>query len=237
MFNLLSFKKIIINLINKILINLYYLRGFKNSLKISLNNNINNFYIPNLSIRNIILIDPNKIKYRNSIPMKFKRRSSPFILDFDWEKNNVILSNFEKENYKYVTCKELFIDGLEIKKCKEYFFMKTEVEKKGEYRNCKNEKDIVYYFNRLFRLFKSIKKNGILKNTDNNIECIIDRNKNLIKIGGGNHRLAIARILNLRLIPVEIKLIHTDFFKGNNMKKIKYIYLNNFLKIIEKEYQ
>ena len=224
-------------MINKILINLYYLRGYKNSLKIYLNNNINNFNTPNLSIRNIILINPKKIKYRNSIPMKFKRKSSPFILNFDWDKNNVLLEKFEKEHYKYITCKELFIDGLPIEKCTEFFVAKKEVEKFGDYRNCKNKDDIILYFKSLIGLFKSIKRKGIKINIENNIECMIDKNKNLVKIGGGNHRLAIARILNLKSIPVEIKLIHGDFLKGNNMKKIKYIYLNNFLKKIEKEYK
>ena len=46
------------------------------------------------------MIDPTKIKYRNSIPMKFKRRSTPFIFDFDWDEHNMFLEDFEKQNYK-----------------------------------------------------------------------------------------------------------------------------------------
>ena len=40
----------------------------------------------------------------------------------------LLLEDFEKENYKYITCKELFVDGVEIKKCKEYIYIKNKIK-------------------------------------------------------------------------------------------------------------
>ena len=39
---------------------------------------------------------------------------------------------------------------------------------------------------------------------------MIDKNNNLVKINGGNHRFAISRILQLKKVPIEIKLISSN---------------------------
>ena len=214
-----------------------FLRSFRNMLRVLLNNNIENYFAPNLSIKNIIMINPIKIKYRNSIPMKFRGKSTPFIFNFDWDKDNLLLEDFEKQNDKYISCRELFIEGVKIEKCKEFFYLKNKVKELGEYRNCKNENDIFLYFKNLFKLFESINKNGLNYRFQNNIECMIDRNGNLVKIGGGNHRLAISRILKLKKIPVEIRIIHSNPLKKNIKNSIEIKNLNDFIKKIEFNYQ
>lgn len=216
---------------------IYLLRSLKNMLHILLNNNIENYFAPNLSIKNIIMIDPTKIKYRSSIPMKFRGKSTPFIFDFDWDKDNLLLEDFEKQNDKYISCRELFIDGVKIENCKEFLYLKNKVKELGEYRNCKNENDIFLYFKNLFRLFESINKNGVNYRFQNNIECMIDRNSNLVKIGGGNHRLGISRVLKLKKIPVEIRIIHSNYLKKSFGKNIRIKDLNSFIRKIELKYQ
>ena len=42
-------------------ITLYFIRNFINFFKIILGKNIENFYIPNLGIKNVIMIDPCKV--------------------------------------------------------------------------------------------------------------------------------------------------------------------------------
>lgn len=216
---------------------IYFLRSLKNMLRILFNNNIENYFAPNLSIKNIIMIDPTKIKYRNSIPMKFRRKSTPFIFDFDWDKDNLLLEEFEKQNDKYISCRELFIDGVKIENCKEFLYLKNKVKELGEYRNCKNENDIFLYFKNLFRLFESINKNGVSYRFQNNIECMIDRNSNLVKIGGGNHRLGISRVLKLKRIPVEIRIIHSNYHEKRFGKNIRIKDVNSFIRKIELNYQ
>ena len=68
--------------LNLIVISKYYLYvliSAKNLSKVIFNSSLDNYYIPNWGIKNTIYIDPNKIKYINSVPMKF-RKSTRFII-------------------------------------------------------------------------------------------------------------------------------------------------------------
>ena len=235
MFKVFFRKVFIINFGYYFMILIFFLNSFKNYLMFFFNQRIKNFYLPNYFIRNIIIIDPMKIKYVTSIPMKFNK-SSKFILDFDWDKKNKLLLTHEKEHHTYVACRELFIEGIKIEKCKEYLFFKEQILKYKEFKNCKNENDIISYFKKLIKLFESIKKIGLKKNINNNIEFMVDRNHNLVKINSGNHRFSISRILKLKKIPIEIKVIHEKCLKKNLDEKIKISQINKIIKNIERKY-
>lgn len=215
---------------------IFFLRSLKNYLKILTNKNINNFFLPNLLIENIIFINPSKIKYKGNPNMKFKKKSTPFIFDFETDKNNVDMLKLEKEHHSYISCNQLFIQNFQFKKCKEYFFFKEQINKFGEYKGCKTEKDIELYFEKLLNLYRNIKKNGIKTNIDNNLDFMIDKNNNLVKINGGNHRFAISRILQLKKVPIEIKLISLKSFNKKSYEKIGNKEINNFIKKIEEKY-
>ena len=64
---------------------LYCLRVVKNCYRVLLNKDFDNLYLPNIFIKNIIFIDPNRIELINSIPMKFYK-STKLIIDFDGTK-------------------------------------------------------------------------------------------------------------------------------------------------------
>ena len=236
MINFFYFKKIII-IFSKIFSNiLFFLRSFKNYLKIFTNKNINNYYLPNILIKNIIFINPSKISYKGNANMKFKKISTPFIFDFESDKNNIDMLKFEKEHHSYISCNQLFIQNFKLQKSKEYFFFKEQIQKFGKYKGCKTERDIELYFEKLFNLYENIKENGIRTNIDNNLDFMIDRNNNLVKINGGNHRFAISRILQLKKIPIEIKLISKKSLNKSLNEKIDTKEINNFIKKIENKY-
>ena len=96
----------------------FILRSFQNFLKIFLKKNINNLYLPNLSLKNIVMVEPNKIKFVNSIPMKFYK-STKFIVNFDWDEDNKLVTEYKHP--AYISCKELFVDGVDIEKCEEFY--------------------------------------------------------------------------------------------------------------------
>ena len=229
-------KNIIRIIIHKILLLIIFLRCSKNYIQNIIFRKIDNFYIPNLFIKNVIMVDPMKIKYVNSIPMKF-RKSTKFILNFDWDKKNKIVNTHEKKHHTYVTCKELFIKKKKFKECKEYYFFKKKIKKNGEYKNCKNDKDIILYLQNLVSLFKSIKKFGVKNNINNNCEFMIDKNFNLVKINSGNHRFSISRVLKLSKIPAEVKIIHAKCLEKNTKSKNYIKKLNNILKFVENKYK
>ena len=223
-------KKIIKYLITIVLFFSYLFRSLYNYFKIK--SSLDSIYIPNFAIKNTIYINPNKIKYANSIPMKF-RKSTKFVLDYDWETNKNLETHLLST---VITCRELFIERKKIEECKNYFIFKDQLKKKKIYRNCKNTNDIVKFYKKKIELFKSIKKLGVKKHFRFNIQFMIDKNFNLVKINSGNHRMAMTRILKLKKIPIEIKIIHSDCFnqnirKGNLIKKI-----NKIIKDTEEKY-
>ena len=196
--------------------------------------NKKNILIPNIGIKNVIYIDPLKIKYINSIPLKFNK-STDFIFDFEWGNNNQLLTTYEKKHHTYKSCNQIFLQNIKIIESKEYIFFKNQIKKNKIYKGCKDEKDIMNYFNNLKFLYKSILKNGLRENRNNNIEFMIDREYNLVKINSGNHRFAISRILKLKKIPIEIKLIHISCFKKNK-DQIKLLNIEEVISRIQLEY-
>lgn len=213
---------------------IYVLRIFKNYFKTIFYKNFQNIYLPNIFIKNIIMINPNKIKYINSIPMKFYK-STQFIMDFDWDKNNKNIEKFQKNNHEFITCGEI-IKQSPIKKCKSYFYIKKKISKFKEYNNLKNENDIISFLSNKVELYKSIKRNGLEKKFNTNIQFLIDRNFNLVKINSGAHRFAISRILKLKKIPIEVKLIHIKCFKKYSKSEINYKAINEIIKDVTKKY-
>lgn len=226
-------KKIIKNLITIFLYLLYLLRSLFNYFKFLFESKPENILIPNLAIRNIIYINPNKILYGNSIPMKFNR-STKFILHFNEEITEKNLEDHLKSTIK--TCNELFIEKKEIEKCENYFIFKNELKTKKIYRNCKDHNDIIKFYKKKIGLFQSIKKFGIKKHFRFNIQFIIDKNFNLVKINSGNHRMAMSRILKLKKIPIEIKVIDSRCLEKNEIDKTYISYINKVIKDIEKKY-
>ena len=236
--NILEINKKLKNYLKKLIIHI--IRNLNNYFKIIINKSINNYYLPNLFIKNVIMIDPNKVRYFNSIPMKFYK-STKFIIDFDWDKENKLITEHEKEyqvhgSNKYFFCKEIFIDGITIEKSKMYLYLQKHILDPIKSKGCKNDNDIVHFLNDKVKLYENIKKIGLKKSINNNIEFMIDRDHNLVKINSGNHRFAISRILKLKKIPIEIKVIHLNCFGNNSNMKIKIKRINEIIKNIENKY-
>ena len=76
------------------------------------------------------------------------------------------------------------------------------------------------YFIRFRSLYQSILQHGLLANSaiatnlgieaDREIGVAVDANGSLVKLPGGQHRFALAAVLGLDLIPVEVRMIHCD---------------------------
>ena len=206
-----------------------------NSIKIIFKARNYNFIIPNYILNNKIMINPNKIRYFNSIPMKFFK-SSELIAEFEWDKKNKLIEEYEKKHQVYASCFEIFVKKIPIEECKMYSYLKENLNNPMNSKGCKNNDDIINFIKNKIVLYENIKKFGFKNKFEayNNIEFMVDRNLNLVKINSGNHRFAISRILSIKKIPIEIKVIHKDCFKNISSIKIKNI--NDFIKDIEKRY-
>jgi hypothetical protein len=81
-------------------------------------------------------------------------------------------------------------------------------------RKIRNFSQLEDYFTFYKRIMESIVSNGFQQNPkDAYIGVAIGRNKELLKYKNGRHRFLIASILDLKDLPVEVKLIHTESLK------------------------
>ncbi len=213
---------------------LYYLRCIKNFYKILLNRNFANLYIPNFFIKNIIFIDPNKIKLINSIPMKFYK-STKLIIDFDWDEKNEFINDHEINDYKFLICRD-FNEQIYLKKNDSFLNEKENIDKYKKLYNFEKNEPLSKYLHNKLKLFFSIKQKGLKNIFNNNIQFMIDRNSNLVKINSGDHRFAISRILDLKKIPIEIKIIHANCFQKDLDNKKLLNRVNELIRNVENKY-
>ena len=95
----------------------FWINSIINSFIFLIFKKINYIYLPNLFIKNTIHINPNKIEFINSIPMKF-HKSSKFIIDFDWDKKNKNMFEHQKSHHTYIGCHDLFVKKKKINEYK-----------------------------------------------------------------------------------------------------------------------
>lgn len=213
---------------------IYCLRSIKNFFKILINQNFENLYLPNFLIKNVIFIDPNQINFINSIPMKFYK-STKLIIDFDWDMKNENINNHEINDYKFIICKD-FNEHISLNENDSFLNEKKNIDKYKKLYDFEKNEPLSNYLRNKLKLFFSIKQNGLKNIFNNNIQFMIDRNLNLVKINSGDHRFAISRILKLQKIPIEIKLIHADCFKKDLDNKKLLNKVNELIQNVENKY-
>ena len=116
---------------------------------------------------------------------------------------------------------ELFVKGIPPTKTETYLHMVEELNRTGLVRfpRIKTLEQIDRYFERLHRLYDDIKINGyktykeLGTSSENEIQIRITRKGELVKAGEGTHRLAIAKVLGLKEVPVVIDLVHASLWR------------------------
>lgn len=87
-------------------------------------------------------------------------------------------------------------------------------------RGCRTQEDLTLYFRRIRKLYRSIRDEGyrrgswIKGETGPEIEIAVGRDGGLYMLRNGNHRLAIAKLLQLPTVPVHVRAVHPYFLNG-----------------------
>ena len=192
-----------------------YFNFFRFRLKHNLFFKDRNLWIGKTTLQNIhkvIYVDSNKINY-----IAEQKGTSFYIQSGDWDLK-------ERELPIHPTIKELFVDNILYKKTQQYQDMQKAIKNEdyGKSYWCRTQGDIDNYFKKLILAYHTIKKEGYktqkeLKkenksnenyNKMNEIRVSIDRKGNYILENAGSHRLAIAKLLKLKRIPIIIIRIH-----------------------------
>lgn len=181
------------------------------------------FYYNNLLIRTIV-IKTDLIKWGGRPPDVVEREE--FIIEGDWDvKYKLPVKDYLYDYPNSRAVFDVFVYGKHYKETKRYQnMMKLLRENKIDdwrLKRCKTEKDIDEYFLRIKCLYESVKNDGYKSQKHlgtikaNDEICVyIDRNGEFHKLqGSGHHRLAIAKILEIKNIPVTIRGIHFEWAK------------------------
>jgi hypothetical protein len=167
----------------------------------------------------LIFINPKAIK---KYSFAWKPTDSGKVVGGDWDDETRLIKI--KSRFKYKACKQRWENNISWQDTGIYDFMLDFVERRGApVDKCKTLEDIQLRYERLDELFEQVKQTGHFKtqkelnsncfNEEGGILVHIGRNNQLIFGGGGIHRLAIAKILKLGLIPAQIGVVHPKAIK------------------------
>jgi hypothetical protein len=192
---------------------------------------------PNCLLVKKIFINPNKITFFTSLPVKPKKGSAYF-LDGDWDKCLPKIDIEMVKNYKYKTADEIIKRNTPLIETPEYKHVENLIKIKGSYRGFINSLD---YMKSIKSLYDSISLKGYLERNSffnpwiGEVEVALGRDGRLIKMNSGNHRFACSRILSLKRIPVNVCMIHDDYY--SEFEKGGFRAINKLLYDIEIKYR
>ena len=138
--------------------------------------------------------------------------------DLDFESGMVSIEAFETFDVRPRFYHEVFVSGLTLRETTEFRYHMDLIGQYGKtWYDFQTEDAVLRYLQSKARLFEDIRRSGEVSPNYNvsgkrrdEIGCLIDRQGRLVKGKSGNNRFAIARMLQIPLIPVQIDAIHIE---------------------------
>lgn len=197
--------------------------------------------LPLPAVPPVVWVELKKIKLHGSLHYPPKGR---LCMDGDWDNQLIypLQSIFEvipksaKKWDLHETIRQMFIKGRHYSETPQYISMVEAVKNKAinPPQGCHTIDQVNRYFKRLMIAFNSMRTDGYLKQEDlgnsgvEEIRIHVTRNGKLVLGGGGNHRIRMAEILGIKLIPILIRGVHPQWVKhlclGYNLPPHKAIY-------------
>lgn len=148
---------------------------------------------------------------------KNARKKGWFFRGGDWDLRRKSLCSVHDEDPRYLFYKEYFIDNLPINKTLAYDYYRERQSKGRPRKGFENEEAIIARLEGYVTIFREVERAGKLTPSfyltgrrSDEIGCVLCRHGNIMKLSNGNNRFAIARILELPTIPVQIDFIHIN---------------------------
>ncbi|MEL0609394.1 hypothetical protein [Vibrio echinoideorum] len=177
----------------------------------------------------LIWINPADVKsYTYNSPTRLPGKKTGSAINGDWDLYKRDFSKLEK----YQICKQRFKYQKSWEEAGAYSHMLNLIQKLHKVDDCENESDIKQRYESIDQTYSKIRQRGFLPRKDINrsnfrelggIRIHIDRNGELIFGGSGCHRMSIAKVLELDLIPAQLGIVHEKAIKNkvwrNNIRK------------------
>ncbi len=165
----------------------------------------------------LVFVDPCKIERVLSEDSSISRKDTGRVLGGCWDLNTFLLDDLPK----YQICKKHFIDGDSRRDAGAFENMADLFLKHEKPDRCENWDDVHRRYAGLDELYHFFKTGGVFKTRKELLGRRWFREKGGVYVhfdrsgepgfgGGGCHRLALAKILKLQLIPVQVGVVHLE---------------------------
>ncbi len=158
-------------------------------------------------------IDPARVVFRHGRGEwpRYVKRWPSLVCPGSWD-----LSDIERSPPRLKQMRELFVDGVPFRDSGSYESMLRELETRGVTHapKLRSRDAIDAYFQQLEGLHESMARHGFQArrgeevSAEGEITVRVGRDGALIKCGEGTHRLALARVLGIKRVPVVVDLVH-----------------------------
>jgi hypothetical protein len=166
-------------------------------------------------------VDPNSLNNLVSFKNKYQRRhlGNRFIWDGDWDKRTRHFHDTER--YQFLA--DIWENRSDLSKSKRFHELVSMYKKGRPYRSyhkgvyLDSEHNVYRFLNIYLTFMEQLGTYGYdYSLADDPVGVALDRQGKLIKINKGLHRLAMAQIVGLKEIPVQIRAVHRLWWDKNN---------------------
>ncbi len=175
----------------------------------------------------LIRVDARDVNYVYNGRQPLRRQQSGMILGGDWDQHRRSV----EDNRKLLSCRMHFEGGTPWRDTPLFQKLLGEIAEGKVPDDCATEEELIARYNRLDAVFEETRRRGRLltraelpeyfRREHGGILVHVGRDGTLLRTGGGAHRFAIARILDLPKIPAQLGVIHPQAFYGGLLKAMR----------------
>ncbi|WP_226622786.1 hypothetical protein [Alloyangia pacifica] len=168
----------------------------------------------------LIRVDARDVNYIYAGKRPLRRQQSGMILGGNWDQQRRSV----EDNRKLLSCRMHFEGGTPWRDTPLFQKLLAEIAQGKTPDECATEEQLVARYKRLDEVFEETRRRGRLltraelpeyfRREHGGILLHVGRDGTLLRTGGGAHRFAIARILDLPKIPAQLGVVHPQAFYG-----------------------
>ncbi|MGH1414021.1 MAG: hypothetical protein ACRBB0_11025 [Pelagimonas sp.] len=157
----------------------------------------------------------------------FRRQYSGYVRRGDWDLHR---GQEVTDSPKFVSCRMRWIDGAAWSQTPIFKRLLAEIDSGQRPDGCANRADLERRYAALDRLFEATQAKGRLllrselperfRREHGGILIHVTRDGSCLRSGGGAHRFALAKILDLPEMPAQIGVVHPDAISGGHLQRL-----------------
>lgn len=158
---------------------------------------------------------------------RFRRRHSGLVKGGDWDLSAKLYTPGRIERAIHARLK----DGADWEETELWAHGLSRIREVGFFDECRSEADMRARYDRLDRIAREVAQTGRLRSEaeagsyfrreHGGIFCHIGRAGQPIRAGGGQHRFALARVLGIKDIPVQLGVTHLEALRAGALARYR----------------